>query len=178
MCTCACTCTCACACVLRSCACTCARAFARAYLCVCVCVCACVCMCARLYLCVFDTRSPPSIYKHCPQEFMAKHLTIRGSLPGERDKEGGGRGGGGGTGRGGGGGGGMFANREDFVEITDASAIRSVSPFFVGVGMSVGVDVGLIRIYGCEGVLRRGGFLLLYVCGYILRRRRELQRYA
>jgi hypothetical protein len=47
--------------------------------------------------------------------FMAKHLTIRGPLPGEEAE-----------GRGAGGGNGTFANREDFIEISDPNVIRNI----------------------------------------------------
>jgi hypothetical protein len=52
---------------------------------------------------------PPEV--HDLMAFMAKHLTIRGPLPGEQ----------GNRVRGG-----LFANREDLVEIRDPSVIRSV----------------------------------------------------
>lgn len=55
---------------------------------------------------------------HDLMAFMAKHLTIRGPLPGCQTQ--------GGRGREGGQGGGVFANREDLVEIRDPNVIRRV----------------------------------------------------
>ena len=63
---------------------------------------------------------------HDLMAFLAKHLTIRGPLPGEPAQ--------GAGGRVSGTDGGMFANREDIVEIRDPNVIRSVLLGGGGVG--------------------------------------------